>query len=93
MASTDTFLINSARLPGEHRARPGWISDDSGKDEDLNVMSCDVDVFAIRNDAKQQTQGSCNEKLGHVGGVDAASEMLDGILAEHGFYQRFGQPP
>src|ERR1700722_5845598 len=78
--------------PGEDRARLGWVSDDGGKDEDLNVMSCDVSVFATGNDAEQQAQGGRDEELGQVMGVDAAPEMLPGVLAEHGFYARFGQP-
>ena len=44
-------LHRSVGSPGEHRTRLGWVSDDGGKDEDLNVMSCDVGVFAIGNDA------------------------------------------
>src|ERR1700733_3381546 len=87
-----TPLTAYLQSPGEHRTRLGWVSDDGGKDEDLNVMSCDVGVFAIGNDAEQQTQGGCNEKLGQVLGVDAAPEVLPGVLAEHGFLPRFGQP-
>ena len=40
------------------------------------MMLCDIGVFAIGNDAEQQTQGGCNEELGQVLGVDAVPEVL-----------------
>src|ERR1700722_17253486 len=78
--------------PGEDRTRLGWVSDDGGKDEDLNVMSCDVGVFAIGNDAEEKAQGGRDEELGPVLGVDAAPEVVPGVLAKDTCHARFGQP-